>query len=140
MLLMKLNQLISFLGKDNYMKKILILLVLLSILAFTGCTGSVQIGAIESSTKHEFYGSYYQLNGTKEKKLTVNENEPLEISTDISTKKGSIDVYIYKDKDDYNYEGHDIKTSSFTVTLSDAGNYTIKVVAKDHRGSYKFKW
>ena len=122
------------------MKKLLLPLFLVFVIAGTGCSSYIQIGAVENNTKHEFYGSYYKFSGTKEKSLTVKEGESKVVTVDIVTKKGSIDVSIYSDKDHKQYEGMAIATSNFTVTLSEPGTYTIKLDASDHKGSYKFKW
>jgi len=122
------------------MKKLLLPLLLVFIIAFAGCSSYIQIGAVEKSTKHEFSGSYYKFSGFKKKSLTVKEGETIVVAVDIVTKKGSIDVSIYSDKDNKQYDGKDIATSNFTVTLSEPGTYTIKLDASDHKGSYKFKW
>ena len=126
--------------KGRHMKKVLLPFLLVIILLFTGCSTSFQIGAIESNSSNEFHASYYDLSGSKVKKVTVKEGKPLDISMDIVTKKGTLDVLIYKDKNDNQYEGHALATTTSTVTLSDPGTYTIKVIAKKHRGSYTFKW
>jgi uncharacterized membrane protein len=70
------------------------------------------------------------------------ENETVEVVVSIVTEKGSIDAYIAKDDDVANssYEGHDIQTISFTVTLSESGRYTVRVDADKHTGSYSFSW
>lgn len=122
------------------MKKIVISLLTLLIIVMSGCSSTVQIGSVENNSKHEFSASYYQLNGTKIKQVKVDEGEPLNVSMNITTKKGSIDVFIYKDSDNYEYKGNNMSDHSSEVTLSAPGTYTIKVVAKDHRGSYQFIW
>ncbi|MDD3173652.1 MAG: hypothetical protein PHF63_08335 [Herbinix sp.] len=123
------------------MKKLLVIpLLLIILLGLSGCS-SFEIGAIESNASHKMSASYYRLSGTKEtKQLTVAEGETIDVSVDIVTKKGALDAYIYKDEDNYDYEGHDIPTSSFTVTLTEPGDYTIRVKADKHKGSYSFSW
>lgn len=123
------------------MKKLISILLLFAVLLFFGgCFRSVSIGYSESSHSGKMSGSYFLLNGTKEKSLTVDEGKTVDISVDIVTRKGTLDVYIYKDEEDYAYEGHAVKTGKFTVTLNEPGKYTIKIVAKKHKGSYKFNW
>lgn len=122
------------------MKKIIMLFLVLSImLGLVGCS-SIRVGFVENVTSGKMTASYMSFTGTKECSVNVKEGEPIDIKADIETKKGIIDVYIYKDKDNYEYEGHDLETSNFTVTLSDPGDYTIKVVTKKHKGSYTFQW
>lgn len=122
------------------MKKLILPLLLVIVLAFTGCSNYIELGAIGQSNSHEFSSSYIKLSGTKVHTLKVKEGETISIAADIVTKKGNLDVYIYKNKDKNEYEGNDVKTDSFTVKLSEPGKYTIKVVAKNHKGSFKFKW
>jgi hypothetical protein len=78
--------------------------------------------------------------GTKERELTVEDGGTVTVTVKVTTKKGSLDAYIYKDEEEYSYEGHDIQTSEFTVTLSDPGDYTIKVDSSRHKGSFSFSW
>ncbi len=122
------------------MKKIFIILLMFSIITgLYGCS-SLEIGSFENNSFKQMEASYYQLNGTKEGKITVKDNETVEVSVSIVTKSGSIDVFIFKDKEAYEYEGHYLKTQKFKVTLSDPGTYTIQVKAKKHKGSYSFTW
>lgn len=125
------------------MKKVLLLA---SILMFAtmlgGCSKGIsfQIGAIENNTKREMTASYTLFSGTKEKEIKVDDGETVEIAVGITTKDGSIDVYVYNENEEYSYEGHDIATSDFTVTLSEPGTYTLKLEADKHKGGYSFKW
>ena len=50
--------------------------------------------------------------------------------------------YIAKDNNESTavYKGNDIKTSNFTVTLKEAGTYTIRVDGDKHTGGYLFYW
>ncbi len=126
--------------KGYLMKKILLIsMSLLVLFMLSGCS-SVAVGFVGSDSSGKMSGSYFKLNGTRQTKLTVDEGETVDISVNIVTKKGTIDVFIYKDEDDYAYEGHDIGTKDFHVTLTEPGKYTIKVVTEKHRGSYKFTW
>lgn len=115
----------------------LLFLLLLTFIGLGGC--SFQMGYIGNNTTHEMSGSYYKFSGEKNKEITVEEGETLDILVDIETKEGAIDVYITDDNKVYSYEGHDLETTSFTVTL-EPGEYTLKVEAKDHQGSFSFTW
>jgi major membrane immunogen (membrane-anchored lipoprotein) len=120
-----------------------LMILLLVMLGLSGCSSSISIGSIENSTSKKMSASYFKLSGTKKSPvITVKEGETIDVSADIVTKKGTIDVYIYNDKnkDNYAYEGNDITTSKFTVTLSEPGDYIIKIKARKHKGSYCFTW
>lgn len=123
------------------MKRLLVFpLILIMLLGFSGCSNSFMIGAFETTTNHKMSASYIRFSGTNDKELTVKEGETIEISVKIKTKSGSIDAYIYNEDKEYSYEGEDIPTSSFTVTLTEPGDYSIKVDADKHKGSYSFSW
>jgi hypothetical protein len=125
------------------MKRFLIILLII-LLTFAGCSGNIEIGSIENNTSKEMSASYTKFSGTKQTNLTVEAGKPIDISADIVTKKGSLNVYIYqkgeKSEANYNYSGTNIKTTNFTVTLSDPGDYIIKVTARNHKGSFSFTW
>lgn len=124
------------------MKKLLLLSVLIvMVFGMGGCSRSCsfELASIEHNTSGRMDASYALLSGTKEKDFNVGD-ETITINVDIVTKKGSINVYIINEDGEYSYEGHDLPTSDFTVTLQDSGKYTIKVEADKHKGSYSFEW
>ena len=130
---------LSMLKKNLYL---LITLILLAVL--TGCTcGSFTIlNGSELNTSTKMSMSYEKFNGFKQRNIEVREDETLVISVNIVTEAGSIDAYVAKDNDTTNstYTGKDIPTSSFTVTITKPGKYTIRVDAQNHTGSYSFSW
>jgi hypothetical protein len=129
--------------KYSYLSILLVCLMLL-IPVLGACTvgsGTVKNGVeYNSSTKMAML--YDEFTGYKQTHIDVGENETVEVVVSIVTEKGSIDAYIAKDNDTANssYEGHNIPTMSFTVTLSEPGRYTVRVDADKHTGSYSFSW
>lgn len=122
---------------------VMLMVLLFVLLGLSGCSGSISIGSVENSSAKKMSASYFKLSGIKKSPaITVKDGETVDISADIVTKRGSIDIYVYNvnDKNDYVYEGNYIKTSKFTVTLTKPGDYIIKVKARKHRGSYCFTW
>lgn len=123
-------------------KKIIISITFILLLGLVGCSRNFtfRLLAFETNTSTKMSMTHYRLHGVKEKKLTVKEGEPLEIKVDIETKDGTLNAYIYNKDMEYSYEGKDIPTSSFTVTLTEPGEYTLKLEADKHSGSYSFTW
>lgn len=126
------------------MKKITSILIFVLCIALTGCTtGSFSAkNASEVNTSTKMSMTYDNFNGWKKAKLTVKEGETVEVQVSFVTQSGELEAYIAKD-DDYVksvYMGNNIQTSSFVVTISQPGEYTIKVTAKKHSGSYSFSW
>ena len=125
------------------MKKISYSLILIVILlGLTGCSRNFtfELGSIESNTDTKMKMTYKRFDGVKDRTLTVKEGEPVEINVAIKTKDGTLNASIYNEDFDYSYEGKDIPTSTFSVTLDEPGNYTIKVEGDMHEGSYSFTW
>ena len=107
-----------------------------------GCTtGSYSVlSASENNTSTSLSMTYSKLNGFKSTTLTVKENEVSEVSVDIISKEGKLNLVILDEKDQYVYQGNDLPTSSFSVKLDKAGKYTIKVTGEKHTGSYNIAW
>jgi hypothetical protein len=128
--------------RNNFI--LIVLFAALSMSVVTGCTkgsGVVKNGnELNTSTKMSMI--YDEFTGYKEAQIKVIEGQPVEVNVSIVTEKGSIDAYIAKDNNRKNnsYEGHDISTSEFSVTLKEQGVYTLCVDTKNHSGSYSFSW
>lgn len=125
------------------MRKIfLITLILLLAISFSGCTygSEFTIGSFENNTLSSMSMKYMKFTGNKNKNITVNEGQVCDVYVDILTEDGKIDLIIKDDNSNVEYEGHDIPTSDFTVTLKEAGKYKIRVEAKNHKGSYSINW
>jgi len=72
----------------------------------------------------------------------VKENQEGTLSVAIRKESGSIDIKVFRtdDRKMIAYQGNDIPTSEFKVTLSDPGEYKVWVEADDFMGSYTFDW
>jgi hypothetical protein len=121
---------------------ILSLLVITSLIS--GCTtgsGST-LKSTELNTSTKMSMTYEKFTGYRQTKISVGENNPVTVRVNIVTENGELDAYIAKDnnRESSSYEGNNVPTSSFTVTLSEPGTYTIRVDAKNHSGSYSFTW
>ncbi|MDF2988179.1 MAG: hypothetical protein K0R50_3689 [Eubacterium sp.] len=121
--------------------KILIICII-TIVILSGCTyGSfTSVGSIEVNTFSKMSMSYQKFNGYKSTDIHVDEGETVEINADIVTEKGKIGMTIEDEDDKKVYEGTDIPTSNFKVTLDKAGDYKVTVTGDKHKGSYKISW
>ncbi|HHV10343.1 MAG TPA: hypothetical protein GXX75_08720 [Clostridiales bacterium] len=119
-----------------------LLLVIITVLGLSGCTksSSVEIGSLENNTNARTSMSYTLFTGTKTREITVEKDKPIDVAVDIETKSGSLDLSITNEAGEYSYEGHDLETNSFVVTLSDAGNYTVQIITKKHKGGFTITW
>lgn len=125
------------------MKKVKFLcIVTLLLFIISGCTSGsyTVINSSELNTPTKMSMSYEKFSGYKQTHIKVKNGETVQVKVHIVSESGSIDAYIAKDNGTKYYEGNDIKTSSFTVKLTEEGTYTVRVDAKKHSGSYSFSW
>lgn len=127
------------------MKKMLLTgLLLLVGFSLAGCTvGSYTvINAVKDNTATRMSMSYDRLNGYLETQVTVTEGFPVEVVVEIETLSGRLDASICRleDPETCSYEGVEVPTGSFTVTLTFPTTYVIRVDARRHEGSYYFDW
>lgn len=82
--------------------------------------------------------SYEKFSGSKSK--TISLDEPSNVSVVVSTESGTLDLSITdKDGNSY-YNGINIPSSAFSVSLDKSGKYDITVSADNHKGSYDISW
>ena len=121
-----------------------ILTMLGFILLFAGCSNETEtiIGGVEDNSSTRLSMSYDTFTGYRESIIRVSENQQVVVRVDIETESGRINAYIAKDNDLDNstYQGNEIKTSSFTVNLKESGEYTLRIDANKHVGSFTFSW
>ncbi len=125
------------------MKKVLILIVLIfTVSLFPGCTtGSyTSVGSVQVNTLSSMSMSYHKFSGNRSTRIHVDEGKPVEVKVDIVTSAGKINLSIIDGEKKPVYEGTDIPTSDFTVKLDKAGDYTVTLTGKDHKGKYKISW
>ncbi|AEY66436.1 hypothetical protein [Clostridium sp. BNL1100] len=123
-------------------KKYILLIIVLTIILLSGCTyGSYSsTRAVEISTSSQMSMSYEKFNGYKATSIKVKEGNPVDVNVDIVSNTGKLDMSITDEKDHSVYEGKDIPTSSFSVSLDKPGDYKLKVSGEKHSGSYKITW
>ena len=121
--------------------KIIIFIVLLFILNNTlmGCTyGSyITIKSKENNTRTSMAMSYEKFNGHKSRTIALEDGETCEISVDITSVSGKLNLSITdKEKNSY-YERKDMPTSTFKISLDKPGEYIITMEGENHKGSYE---
>lgn len=126
-----------------FVKSLFVLVVLLvMLLALTGCRADfVTIGSLEEYNSTEASMRYRVFDGSKEYQLRVSEENPV-IQVRIETLSGSLDIYIVEKggkKAEAVYEGKNVPSSSFSVTVPAAGIYTVHLEASHHEGSFCFQ-
>lgn len=123
-------------------KTLLVLISALMISIFVGCTVSSGTARImtEKNNSHCISATYDKYDGYKKTTLKVKADEEKDVNVSIVSNEGEIDLKITQEDGTVVYQGDNIDTSSFVVTLDKEGKYTIRIDAKDHSGSYDINW
>lgn len=123
-------------------KTILVMVMALGISLLVGCTVShgTSKNSIEKDNSHRISATYDKFDGYKKTTLKLDKDEKKDVKVDIVSKKGEINLSIKNEDGTVAYEGKDMDTTTFTVTLDKEGKYTIRIDAKEHYGSYDINW
>ncbi len=124
------------------MKKFAIVLAVIFIAVFSGCTvgSGTALMMQETNTASRMSAEYKKFSGYKKTTVKLSQDEEKEVSVSIVTEKGKIDLEIVHEDGEVAYEGNDLETTDFTVTLNKSGKYTVRVDTKKHVGSYDINW
>ena len=98
--------------------------------------------AYERNTNKSMAMTYERFNGYKEMSFKLGEGERATVYISFVTKSGKLDAYIAKqgDKANPDFIVNDVASSTFTVDITEAGTYVIRVDGVDHSGEYNFQW
>jgi hypothetical protein len=127
-------------GRIQCAQKTALAVVLVLLMGLTGCTkGSyIAVRSYENNTPVSMSMRYEKFSGKKSK--TISLDTPSEVFVAVITESGSLNLSITDAEGNSFYTGKDLPSSSFSVSLGKPGKYTIKVEAKDHKGSYDISW
>ena len=81
-------------------------------------------------------------NGTEYYTYQVEDGYSGVVSVCIAKKAGRIDIDIYPTdcKEHTNYKGRDLDSATFSVVLSEANEYKVRITVKDFVGEYEISW
>jgi hypothetical protein len=119
----------------------IILLVFLSLL-FTACpySSKTTVLSIENNTPTSAEMSYKDFNGTINRDIVVSSGETCEVSFQITTESGNLNLSLTGQDGNEQYKGSNVTTSNFSVTLTAPQTYTLTIKGDHHSGSYKIAW
>lgn len=126
--------------------KIILLLIIL-VLTSTGCSKTkfqikaptkdeVLISASEEVTPTSIAMSYNAFTGYRSKIIDLDQCETCDISIDVISTSGNLDLSILDATGELAYKESSIPTGSLFLSLAGGTRYTIKVNAIDHVGSF----
>lgn len=97
-------------------------------------------GCVETNNGSGVTCKYQYFQGTRTHRLTVLKGETVEVAVSTTTESGKLNMRIELLDRDADYQGKDLGNTSFVVTLTNPGVYTISVTGEEHKGSYSVTW
>jgi len=129
------------------MKNKLLIVAIISILAISlfGCNSSgtyvVKKMSKEDSGDNYMEMTYEYFNGYKYKKVEANKGDVLELSTNVNTKGGKLNIFVLNDKDEEIYSNCNLNGKvNETINIDEDGKYKIKIEGDKHEGFYNVNW
>jgi hypothetical protein len=98
-------------------------------------------GIVQSSWGNHWNASYIELNGYKQRRVSLNEGTYI-FTIETTTKSGELNLSITGQDGTEYYKGSKLPTSTFEVQVDIAAKdkLTLRVDAKGHSGGFKMKW
>ncbi|ACL76268.1 hypothetical protein [Ruminiclostridium cellulolyticum] len=123
-------------------RKLILLFLILAAVILPGCTygNYSSTRSVQINTSSQMYMSYAKFNGTRTTQVRVKKGKPIDVHAKIVSKEGNLDLSVTDDKKNKIYNGKNLPTSSFVVTIDKEGVYNITVRGEKHKGSYKITW
>ena len=125
-------------------KKCALCMLLIAVCSITACSNSDRDENIdEKENMNVDFGEDGMIrNGTEYYTYQVEENREGTVSINISKKSGCLDIDIYSvsDKENPEYTGRNLDSTSFDVILKEPGEYKVRVTAEEYVGDYGISW
>ena len=129
------------------MKKRLLIITIISILAISlfGCNSSGKY-VVKKMSKEDNGNNYMEMtyeyfDGYKYKKVEANKGNILELSLNVTTKGGKLNILVLNDKEEEIYSNYDLNGNiNEKINIDEDGKYMIKIEGDKHEGSYDISW
>ena len=129
------------------MKKRLLIITIISILAISlfGCNSSGKY-VVKKMSKEDNGNNYMEMtyeyfDGYKYKKVKANKGNILELSLNVTTKGGKLNILVLNDKEEEIYSNYDLNGNiNEKINIDEDGKYMIKIEGDKHEGSYDISW
>ena len=129
------------------MKKRLLIITIISILAISlfGCNSSGKY-VVKKMSKEDNGNNYMEMtyeyfDGYKYKKVKANKGNILELSLNVTTKGGKLNILVLNDKEEEIYSNYDLNGNiNEKIDIDEDGKYMIKIEGDKHEGSYDISW
>ena len=120
-----------------------IVFIIYAMVSFAACTIGDNTISDEYGNMNITYGEDGIIrNGTEYYTYQVEDGYSGVVSVCIAKKAGRIDIDIYPTdcKEHTNYKGRDLDSATFSVVLSEANEYKVRITVKDFVGEYEISW
>ena len=86
-------------------------------------------------------GEFGYFDGYKYKKVDANKGNILELSLNVTTKGGKLNILVLNDKEEEIYSNYDLNGNiNEKINIDEDGKYMIKIEGDKHEGSYDISW
>ncbi len=114
-----------------------LLLCLTVMLSATGCASSIaKFNGSSTGNQNQFLLDFEVLNTTESNKMPFQAGEKVHAVFQID--KGRVDVIVKDEEGNIAYQGDDVESSDFLITIEKEGTYYFEVTGKKAKGSVKF--
>ena len=130
-------------GRRFGTKKASLILLLILLFGCPGCTGSTAApNPALPEMRIDLENGKTVYNGLEQRFYQVEPGQSGLLTISVQAQEGSLSIYVFPtgEPNHYLYRGRDIPSSTFTVGLPDAGEYTVWVEADHFSGSYELVW
>lgn len=108
-------------------------LLIVLLLSMASCSIGSQFDGSRTGNDSRFIMDYKTLNTSDSQSLVLSEGDVLVF--DIVSESGKTGIIVQKENDEAIYQGNDVPTSSFEVTVPETGIYTCTVTGQHAKGS-----
>ena len=125
-------------GMRNNIRRVVFLLVIAMFITIPGCTASKgSIVILENPDGKGFTMDFKEWSSNDECELSLNNGDVLQF--EVIREEGRIDLTVSGKKGSEPYEGKDLRSGIFTLTVSESDKYEIRITGKDAAGKVTVK-
>lgn len=123
--------------KKRIHKLFAIAIVLVSCITLTACEQSVsEFSGSSTGNSRQFLLDFDVLNSTQSNHIELQNGD--RINTTIAIKKGKVDILVKNQNGTVIYQGNDVESSTFTIEITEPGDYMFSVTGRKAKGSVHF--
>lgn len=117
-----------------------LVVVLLTLMVFTGCDSNIQLLSIGSNVGNKINYTYKLFSGTRTKSIDVEKGKTIVIDYTSEVKKGELTLEIFDPNENVALELEANKTGTEELIAEMDGKYKLIITGRKTDGSFNVKW